>query len=237
MLKILVANKDNTQNSQYNKFLTENGYNVKSTFNRETTVKIYKELEPSILILDYKLTDITKIIEEISFSPLERKKCNIILTANKNEKINELENVCKINRIFYKLINYAELLKQLELMKSEYELKDISEDELNYYLLPLNFSINSNGCNYLKSAILYCYYYPKAFNSLNDVYAVIANEYNVNFIEVKNSVRNAFIPLNNNRNRMKESSILKLFDDTRDITPKYFLDTFVTYLRIKKNKK
>lgn len=237
MLKILVANQNSIQNLQYNKFLTENGYSVKSTFNSETTLKMYKELEPSILILDFKLTNIRSVIEEISFSPLERKKCNIILTTDKDEKINVLENVCKINRIFYKPINYVELLKQLELMKSENELKNISDDELNYYLLPLNFSINSKGCNYLKSAILHCYYYPKKFNSLNDIYITIANEYNIDFIEVKNSVRNSFIPLNNSRNRIKDNSILKLFDSTRDITPKYFLDTFVTYLRIKKNKK
>lgn len=234
MLKILIANQNNKQNLQYNKFLTENGYNVKSTFNSKTTLEMYKELEPSILILDYKLTNITKVIDKLSFSALERKKCNIILTVNKNEKINELENICKINRIFYKPIYYVELLKQLELMKSEYELKDITDDELNYYLLPLNFSINSNGCIYLKSAISHYYYYPKRFNSLNDIYILISSEYNITPKEVKYAIRNSLVSLNNYRNSIKGNSILKLFDETRDITPKYFLDIFVTYLRIKK---
>ena len=52
-------------------------------------------------------------------------------------------------------------------MKEEFEIQDISDDELNYYLLSLRFIINSNGCRYLKSAIWYYYYYPNKFNSLD----------------------------------------------------------------------
>lgn len=239
MLKILVANQNNKQNLQYNKFLTENGYNVQSSFDGKSTLTSYKKLEPNILILDSNFTDIkyTEIIDRISLSPMERNKCNIILTIEHEQKINTLKNVCKINQIFYKPIKYVELLKQLELMKSEYELKDITDDELNYYLLPLNFSINSNGCIYLKSAISHYYYYPKRFNSLNDIYILISSEYNITPKEVKYAIRNSLVSLNNYRNSIKGNSILKLFDETRDITPKYFLDIFVTYLRIKKNKK
>lgn len=239
MLKILVANQNNKQNLQYNKFLTENGYNVQSSFDGKSTLTSYKKLEPNILILDSNFTDIkyTEIIDRISLSPMERNKCNIILTIEQEQKINTLKNVCKINQIFYKPIKYVELLKQLELMKSEYELKDITDDELNYYLLPLNFSINSNGCIYLKSAISHYYYYPKRFNSLNDIYILISSEYNITPKEVKYAIRNSLVSLNNYRNSIKGNSILKLFDETRDITPKYFLDIFVTYLRIKKNKK
>lgn len=239
MLKILVANKNNEQNLQYYKFLNENGYNVQSSFDGKSTLTSYKKLEPNILILDSNFTDIkfTEIIDKISLSPIERKKCNIILTIDQNQEKDTLKNVCKVNQILYKPINYTELLKHLELMKIELELKDISEDELNYYLLFLNFNINSKGCHYLKSAIFHYYYCPKRFNSLNDIYTVISSEYNISPKEVKDAIRNSLVPLNTYRNSIKKNSILKLFDETRVITPKYFLDTFVTYLRIKKNKK
>lgn len=239
MLKILVANQNNKQNLQYNKFLTEKGYNVQSSFDGKSTLTSYKELDPNILILDSNLTDIkyTEIIDKISLSPIERKKCNIILTIEQEQGITTLENVCKINQIFYKPLNCTKLLTQLDLMKIEFELKDLSEDELNFYLLPLNFNINSNGCIYLKSAISYYYYYPRRFNSLNDIYILISNEYNITPKEIKDAIRNSLVPLNNYRNSIKENSILKLFDETREITPKYFINVFVTYLRIKKNKK
>lgn len=170
----------------------------------------------------------------LSFSPIERKKCNIILTMNQKQKTYELKNVIKINQILYKPIDYSELLEKINLMKYELELKNISENKLNYYLLTLNFNINSKGCKYLESAIIHYYYSSQSFNSLDHLFSTVATEYNINSNEVREGIRCSLIPLNTYRNNIKENPILKLFDETRNITPKYFLDTFVTYLKIKK---
>lgn len=234
MLKILVANQNGEQNLEYCKFLkNKNEYDIKMSTDAVTTLKTYKKIEPNILILDSNFSDTTELIDKVTALPNEKNKCNIILTIDSVQQVLELRNFTKIKQILYKPINYNELIKEVNLMKEEFEIQDISDDELNYYLLSLHFIINSNGCRYLKSDIWYYYYYPNKFNSLDEIFKIVANEYDINNNEVRESIRSALVPLNTYRDNI-DHKIMKMFDKSRNITPKYFLDTFVTYLKLKK---
>ena len=239
MLKILVANQNNEQNLEYCKFLANRtGYNIQSCTDGKTTLLEYKKEEPNILILDSNFNDIncTDLINKITSFPNEKNKCNIILTVDSIEQFCDLENVAKINQILYKPINHEKLIDKIDLMKQEFETMDILDNELNSYLLQLSLNVNSIGCKYLKCAILNYYYYSKRFNYLEDVFITVASEYNVTKSEIREGIRSALIPLNIYRDTIQHP-IMKLFDTTRNITPKYFLEFFVIYLKSKKNKK
>lgn len=231
MLKILVANQNNEQNLEYCRFLANRtSYDIQSCTNGNSTLVKYKKEEPNILILDSNFNDIncTELINKIT--SYEKNKCNIILTVDSIHQFFNLKNVAKINQILYKPINYEELINKIDLMKREFETIDILDNELNSYLLQLSFNINSIGCKYLKCAILKYYYNPKKFNYLDDIFITVAYEYNITKSKVRES---SLIPLNTYRDNI-EHPIMKLFDTTRNITPKYFLEVFVTYLKSKK---
>ena len=58
------------------------------------------------------------------------------------------------------------------------------------------------------------------------------NEYHISNNEVREAIRSALVLLNTYRDNI-DHKIIKIFDKSRNITPKYFLDTFVTYLKFK----
>ena len=133
------------------------------------------------------------------------------------------------------IVKYSVLNDNKNLFASKYQLYLPTEEELNMYLLPLDFNVNSNGCHYLKSAIFQYYYYPHKFNSLDDLFLSVAFEYGITSREVRDGIRSALIPFNRYKNYNVSKPIMKFFDLTKDpITPKYFISTFVTYLRLKK---
>lgn len=87
----------------------------------------------------------------------------------------------------------------------------------------------------MKSAILHSYYYSNKFNSLDDIFSNVALEYGISTREVRDGIRSALIPFNRYKNYNSTKPIMKFFDLSKDpITPKYFISTFVTYLRLKK---
>ena len=238
MVKILIADTDIQRNSASCQFLAnEKGFKIESTNDGSSTIKKYLEIEPNIFILDSNFTDIKtlEIIDRLSISPIEKRKKNTILTISEPYKPFLIENVSKVYQFLYRPFDNEKLLNTINQMKLEFKVTDLTEEELNMYLLPLDFNVNSNGCHYLKSAIFQYYYYPHKFNSLDDLFLSVAFEYGITSREVRDGIRSALIPFNRYKNYNVSKPIMKFFDLTKDpITPKYFISTFVTYLRLKK---
>lgn len=238
MVKILLADTDTKRNSASCQFLSnEKDFEIESTNDGISTIKKYLEIEPNIFVIDSNFIDIKTldIIDRLSVSPLERRKKNTILTISKTKETFLLENVLKVYQVLYRPFDNNKLLNIINQMKLEFSIPNLTEEELNMYLLPLDFNINSNGCHYLKSAILHSYYYSNKFNSLDDIFSNVALEYGISTREVRDGIRSALIPFNRYKNYNSTKPIMKFFDLSKDpITPKYFISTFVTYLRLKK---
>lgn len=238
MVKILIADTDVKRNSASCQFLAnEKGFEIESTNDGSSTIKKYLEIEPNIFILDSNFKDIKtlEIIDRLSTSPIEKRKKNTILTISETNKSFLIEDVSKVYKFLYRPFDNKKLLNTINQMKLEFKVTDLTEEELNMYLLPLDFNVNSNGCHYLKSAIFQYYYYPHKFNSLDDLFLSVAFEYGITSREVRDGIRSALIPFNKYKNYNVSKPIMKFFDLTKDpITPKYFISTFVTYLRLKK---
>ncbi len=161
MVKILLADTDTKRNSASYQFLSnEKDFEIESTNDGISTIKKYLEIEPNIFVIDSNFTDIKTldIIDRLSVSPLERRKKNTILTISETKETFLLENVLKVYQVLYRPFDNNKLLNIINQMKLEFSIPNLTEEELNMYLLPLDFNINSNGCHYLKSAILHSYY-------------------------------------------------------------------------------
>lgn len=237
MSKILVANQNLQENLSYCQVLSSIAeLKILSSNSGLETLNMYNEFEPNILILDSNFSDMPylEIINKLSASVYERKKCNIIVTTRKQDESLLLSNVIKVWKIFIKPFNFEDLLKVIYELKPFYEFPPLTEIELNALLLNLNFNLGTEGTRYVKTAITECYNDSSLFHSLDNIYPIVATVHNKTIKQVRDGMRSALIPLNKYRTFSKSNSLLQLFDETRNITPKYFLEIIVTHLHCKK---
>ena len=106
-----------------------------------------------IAILRQELTN-DKIFRIENVVPLERKRCNTILTVPSNY-IMRLTDLQKINTVLYKPISNHKLSNTIKKIAIDYNTPDIEVGEIEWLLLSLNFNCMSTRlylyerCNYL----------------------------------------------------------------------------------------
>ena len=99
----------------------------------------------------------------------------------------------------------------------------------------LGINIYSLGSQYLISAIYKCYYHPEYFTTLDNLYLIISNEYNVSKEQIKNSIRHTIDTFNRNYNVSDKSLYFSIFQTLKDISPKQFIQMFINYLQTVKD--
>lgn len=231
---VLVADIDTKQSNDYSSYLmnANNNLNVINVNNGIDVLTKYNTINPNVLIIDTKFNDIPtyQIIDRISSTRKESKICNIILLADSNENIYPISNTQKIYKILFKPFKYEELEQTVSDICMDTQTPELSELDLKLFLLELKFNLCSTSTRYLIEAIHQCYYYPNLIGNLDDIIKMVAYKFNVAEKNIKFAFRNALKPLNNYRFSMKNNTFIKLFDESRNITPKYFLEIIVTYL-------
>ena len=101
MVNILIGNRNCRKAKLLQKQLTnEKNYIVNYVYSGKDTINMYWKLNPDILVLDNNIQDmpIEEIINRISCTPIEKKKCNTILILPTQNKL-KLTDVQKINKI------------------------------------------------------------------------------------------------------------------------------------------
>ena len=238
MIKILVANSNIKQNFRCCENLSrDKDIKTLSTYSGITTLDKYFEINPDILVLDSVLRDMhyTEILNRLSNNLEERNACNIILTTSKLDSLYRC-NIAKVFKVLHKPLKYKELSETVNLMKPGFSNRQLAEVEVEELLMHLGFNMYSNGTRYVVFAILQCYYNSNLLNNLDKLFALIAYTYNTTPASIRSCIRNSLVPVNMSRNTLN-NPLLDLFDSTRNITPKYFIDIVCTYFRIKKHKK
>lgn len=234
MFNILVANSDVNQRESYCQYLTRTSkkLNIIGVDSGIKAINSYNEINPCAFVLDTKFSDISsyEIINKLSSTKKESKKCNIILTTNPTEPISIISNAEKIYRILFKPIEFRDLKNAVDNICLNSQIPELDDFKLQLFLLDLKFNINSLSTKYLIEAIHQCYYFPHLLGNLDDIIKLIAYKFNVNEKTVKFSFRNALKPINNYRENITQSAFINLFDSMRNITPKYFLEVITTYL-------
>ena len=232
MVNLLIGNK-NVRESEILQYQLANdkNCNIENAFSGLDTINMYWKLNPDILILDNNLSDISSgdIIDRLSSSPIERKKCNTILMVS--PKVNmRLEKVAKINRIIYKPIVNDELTTAVKEMCVDYNTPDLEFGEIDLLLQELNFNFMSPGYKYMRDAIIYCYYRPDELEFLNNILKYLSYKYKVPESRVRDALNSSIRPFNEtNIHGIKD--ITQIFFSTKEkLSLKDFLDRIVLYL-------
>lgn len=157
MVKILVGSKDTNEFDVLCHELTnDKNYRIENVTTGSETISLYWKLNPDILVVDSNLTDmsIKEIMEKLSCSPFEQKRCNTILVFPKNT-VMELNDVSKINSIFYKPISNNELTNKIKTISIDFYTPELKNYEIDSILQSLNLNYMSarlqiyERCNHL----------------------------------------------------------------------------------------
>ena len=157
MVNVLVGNKNTDETAILRQELTNDKiFRVENVVTGTEIVTTYWKFNPDILVLDSDLPDMSTkdIMDRLSCTPVERKRCNTILTVPSNY-IMKLTDLQKINTILYKPISNHRLSNTIKKIAIDYNTPDIEVGEIDWLLLSLNFNCMSTRlylyerCNYL----------------------------------------------------------------------------------------
>ena len=123
MRTVIVADDSTNFNSLCRTFLTKDNtlINVVSTFTGQETIDKYKEIQPDVLILDYKLPDMTgaDVIRELEKDENEQKKKNVILVTGENIVSSEIFSFKKISNSFNKTNGFERIEEEIRYIIEE----------------------------------------------------------------------------------------------------------------------
>lgn len=239
MVKILIGNKNTTELDILSQNLTnDKKFKVANVTNGNEVLHTYLKTKPDILILDNSVSDMTieDIINRLSASPIERKKCNtvLILPYNYNVKFKRYEKICEI---VYKPFSTAEINNIINELSIDYNTPDLDVGEVDWLLQSLNFNCLSVGYRYMRDAITYCYYKPDELEFLNNILKYLAYQYNTNESKIRDSMNACIRPFNNSASYGCTKELFNiLYNNGNKLSLKDFLERIVLYLIRVKNK-
>lgn len=233
MVNILVGNKNTSElDILCQKLTNEKNYRIENVDTGKDIITTYLKTNTDILILDHSLSDMTieDIIDRLSSNPLEKKKCNIILTLPQNYNI-RIKKFTKINEIIYKPFVNNELNDVINEIAIDYNTPDLEVGEIDWLLQSLNFNCLSGGYKYIKKAIIYCYYKPEELEFLNTILKYLAFEFNTTETQVRDSMNACIRPFNNSNEYTCSNELYKVLNNNGyKLTLKDFLQRIVFYL-------
>ena len=176
MVNVLIGNKNTTElDILCQNLANDKNYRVDNVATGKDIVALYLKTNPDILILDNSLPDMTieDIVNRLSSNPLERKKCNTILTLPLDYNI-KMRKYGKVSDVIYKPFIDNELSDVIKELAIDYNTPDLEIGEVDWLLQSLNFNCLSRGYKYIKDAITYCYYRPDELEYLNNILKYLA---------------------------------------------------------------
>lgn len=237
MIKVLVANENTKQATNFCQYLKDDNTLFTSSVNTGIeTLNKYNEISPHILILGSHFVDMptTEIIDRLSSTIAEKRMSNIILTLNNLKEQNNFLDVAKIYKFFEiskldsKLLNNT--IKQ---MNNENKYDDFTDKKLNVLLSSMNMIVTSPRTKLLIEAIKECYYNTNLACKLEDVMSILSYKHNGYSTEaIRSAFRGALNPVIYNRDKLQNHPVIKLIDPTKNISPRLFLETITEYLYI-----
>lgn len=237
MIKILVADRDIQQNLNSLKNISlDKKLFIKETYTEDETYNSYIDINPDVLILSTFFNGLktSLLVNKISDNINEKQKSNIVLTTNNSQELLNFDNISKVYRIILKPIVDTVLLETIQRIYIENNIKKLAENDIDVLFLELNINRNSNGGEFLAEAIKQCFYFPFLLKKFDTVLEKISIKYGVTKENVRSCIRNTLTSLNLRKNNLFAYPIYNHFDKSRNITPKYFLYTVVSYLNSKK---
>lgn len=145
MVNILVGDRNKSNiNILRQKFTEDNKFKIQNAVTDKDTILEYWKLNPDILVLNNNLQDmsIEEIINRLSCSPIEKKKCNTILILPSKNNFH-LTDVQKVNKIIYNSNYKEQLISFIKELGLDYNTPDLELGEIDWLLQSLNFNCMS----------------------------------------------------------------------------------------------
>lgn len=237
MIRVMVADDNIDLNNMYCKFLTKDKdiKIISQTTDGQETIEKYQELKPDLLLLDLEMPKINglEIINYLSKDPNEKNKKNIIVISGKDAIRANLWNMSKVYMSLSKPADFDLIMHQIQdfIKEKKTKNKEITEKEILTFLYSINAKSHQKNISLLIKAIEIAYKKPYLLRNINDLYNHISEKENKNSTAVQWSIRNTIRNINKNIPDDKLKTIFHLPDFDRSITPKYFFDNTIKYLR------
>ena len=233
MVNVLIGSKNTAElDILYQKLANDKNYRVENVSTGKDTVNMYLKTNPDILILDNSITDmsIEEIVGRLSSNPLERKKCNTVLTLSEDYNI-KMNRYDKISQVVYKPFVEKQLSNVVKELAIDFYTPNLEIGEIDWLLQSLNFNYLSGGYRYMKKAITYCYYRPEELEYLNNVLNYLAFEFNTTYSQVRDSLNACIRPFNRASEYNCSDELFKmLYNNGHKLSLKDFLERIVIYL-------
>lgn len=234
MIEVMVADDNIELNSLCCKFLTKdkNIKIVSSTTDGEKTFEEYNKLKPDLLLLDLDMPRMNglEIINQLSKDPYEKQKCNIIVISGNASMRYDLLNTAKIYKIIPKPVDLQNVLDDINLFASELSTpQEVTPKKIRDLLCELNIQPYSKSGKYVFEALEIVLEDPYILENIKDLYYKISKKNNVSYNTVKWGIRNSISLMNRLISIKNLRMIFRIYDNERNITPKYFFTMILEY--------
>lgn len=230
MTKILIANQDIAEINKIDSYFNNNvNFKIYTTNYGLSALEQYNKVNPDIFILATNLKDISynEILKKISSNINEKFNCNIILLSDSPDEILHLANISKLYDFYIKPYDYKSLFNTMEEMS-----KNNLDKKIDLLFLKTRIPLGSPASDRVRETISKRYHSPRLLGNLNQVFALVANDFKTTNEGIRSSFRTTLKPLNVIKDNINAPNfaIFNLFPKGEDLTPKNFLDISTFYL-------
>lgn len=233
MVNILIADDNIEINNIYKNFLLKDeNIAITQVFDGNDVLNYYFKNKPDILLLDLNLPNKSgiEIINQLSSVPEERKLCNVVVISGEMTFREKLKNTSKIYKIIHKPLRLNELTNIIIEMKLNEE-KVVNESNFINLMVKLKFNLYSKGTIYLMDMIKICFSSPHLVANMDKLYELVSIKYNISKIKTKWSVHSSLSTMNKYVSSDLLTSIFNIYDNERNLTPKYFISIVLNLLK------
>lgn len=203
---------------------------VATATTNEEIIQQFLEKNPDLLILDTTTPNINSLYVLSQLATYDSDighKVVLITISNQFQVVDANKFLCVID----KPINKEKILGSLYKIKPAQQPKLIPNDVKKLFL-NLKIELYSNGIHYLIEAIIMAAENHRLLQNLQEIYEKIGLKHDIPYDKVKWSIRSAVDTINKYADLDVFNSVFKYYDDTRALTPKYFIRLVLYYFDI-----
>lgn len=230
-MNIMISSSEKDSKVYSNLLAFDSNIKIGSTTSTEkSTLQQFYEKKPDILIMDLtnKNFNALYVLSKLAEKSTDAYKKIILITDDSSSNFINQSNFADV---LSKPITTQKLI--CSLYKNPLPIsKTITEQDVKKLLLSLKIDLYSTGIQFLIRAILMAAENYKLLQNLQDIYEMIGKEQNISYEKVKWSIRSSTETINKYANPELFKSIFKYYDDTRSLTPKYFIKLVLYYFDI-----
>ncbi len=205
--------------------------NVVCTANTsKQTIQFFLEYNPDLLVLDTTTQNINALYVLSQLATYDSDIGHKVVLITDSNQI-EIIDQNKFLRVIDKPITQDKVLGSLYKIKPAYQPK-LTPKDVKKLFLNLKIELYSNGIRYLIEAIIMAAENHRLLQNLQEIYEKIGLKHEIPYDKVKWSIRSAVDTINKYADLDVFNSVFKYYDDTRALTPKYFIRLVLYYFDI-----